>query len=348
MPVSNDVRAGASRVKPLVALVAVAAVGVSFWILRGGSKDPRQQPAELPPYRPVPVQTNRGKEIPIGFRGHVHPMLHGKTRLDVSAHWTRMGYGRDQLERNVPPRVYELFAALKPETPQRVYTEHDFSSLMPEEVESVGQVWTIGLDDAARLLRQFHPHPSLHLVAFGRRAGPDGAFAILRAASPTHLDILFRIHAEFDIAENVWFTPACFWGRMVVNKETGTVNSFRMWIPTNNPLNVHLTVAESIPKGSTKSSTLRKIERGDFVVTKRDIVRVEQMELMSNDSTAVDELAWPESIDVALAQQKLKSAFYAFAEIHWVPWHQALAIAAEQKKPVLAVVLWGALDDQSC
>lgn len=331
-----------------IALVAMIAISVSIWIARGKSAVRVQTAAELPPYRPIPVAAHRSQEIPDGFRGDVHPVLHGKTRLEVAAHWTPVGRGRDQLERTVPPYVYQMFTDLKPQTARQVYTEHEFSALMPKSVESVGQVWAIGLDDAARFLRQFHARPAMHLVAFGRRAGPDGAFAILRAVSPTHLDIVLRVHAEFDVTDNVWLTPACFWGRMVVNKEAGTVESFRMWVPTDNPLNIHLTVAESMGKGESTPSVIREIERGDVVIAKRDIVRIEVMELASENRGLPDDWSWRETIDMASAQRKLKSAFYAFADVNWVPWDQAVTVASEQGKPILAIVLWGALDDQSC
>src|SRR5262249_46873758 len=181
-----------------------------------------------------------GKVSP-AFRGEVHPVLHGKTTLEVAAHWTEVGRGRNHLEDSIPPDAYALFTDLNPATANDIYTERDFSRLMPASVGSVGQLWGFESDAVAKFLRQFHPYPAMHLIALGRRSGPDGAFGLLRAVSATHLDILFRVHAEFDIALNMWYTPACFWGRMIVNKQAGTVESFRLWLPTDQPLNVHLT-----------------------------------------------------------------------------------------------------------
>jgi hypothetical protein len=308
----------------------------------------RQRAVMSPPYEPVSVPTNRLGDVPAGFRGDVHPLLHGKTSLEVVAHWTEVGRGRDHLETEIAPAAYALFTDLKPAMASTVYTERDFSGLLPESIESVGQLWEIESDVAANFLRQFHPQPAMHLISLGRRAGPDGAFGILRAVSATHLDILFRIHAEFDISLNMWYTPACFWGQMIVDREAGTVRSFRLWLPTDQPLNVHLTVAGPMPRGAAAPAIDRKIEAGLRVGTRRDIVHVDQMELTSANRELAGDLDWPESIDEHQARRELQKAFYAFASINWVPWETALAAAHEQHKPILAIVLWGALDDQSC
>ena len=320
----------------MIAVVVSVAVIVPLWLGRARPNANRVPATEEPPFfvpEPVPVNPDVGLSRP--FRGDVHPVLHGKTSLDVAAHWTEVSQGgRDRIEDRVSPSVYRLFSEMRRDVVlHRVYTERTFSHLLPSTLESIGQVWELDSDAVIDLLSQFHPRPSLELVARGRRAGPDGAFAVLRALSSTHLDILFRIHAEFDIAPNVWFTPACFWGRMIIDKTAGTVEHFHLWVPTEKPLNVHLTVRENI-KG--------------VVDNKRDIVRVEQMELESANQKLPETLDWSDSIDMDLAEHKLKNAFYVFENINWVPWQQAREVAGSTSKPILAIVLWGALDDQSC
>jgi hypothetical protein len=360
-------------VKWVIGATGAAAVSVAFWYLwntspfddvaaeknplaQRGAKRPETPPVvgESPPvgpsgnYVPTPVPTNRAGDVPPAFRGEIHPILSGDTSLEVAADWTEVGRGRDHLDSAVPASVYALFTDLKPAAASQLYTERDFSRLLPETIGSVGQIWEISPDDVAKILRQFHPQPAMHLISLGRRAGPDGAFGLLRAVSAKHLDILFRFHAEFDIAQNMWYTPACFWGRMIVDKESGTVESFRLWLPTDQPLNVHLTVAESTPRGGTQPAIFRTIQQGDRVENRRDIVHVDRMELTSANPQLGDELDWTESIDMEAAHRELKKAFYAFASINWTPWESALIAAREQRKPILAIVLWGALDDQSC
>jgi hypothetical protein len=182
----------------------------------------------------------------------------------------------------------------------------------------------------------------MHQIASGRRAGPDGAFAILRAISPSYLDILFRIHAEFyltpDHADSgwrvdAWYTPAYFLGRVLVNKQTGTVDYFRLGLATDKSLNVHLTVDAS-PMGFKKQS--------------HDIVRVDRMELTGGSSGLLEKISWQSALNPAQAEGRLAKVFYKFLEIHWVPFDQVLAQAASRKRPIFAIVSWGATDDQSC
>jgi hypothetical protein len=292
---------------------------------------------------PIPVATNRGADILDGFRGEVHPLLFGGTQLEVTAQWTTVGKGRDQLHRDLHPKLYRWFTELHPAQPRRTYTKLDFSAFLPEEVGEVGQVWALDGDKLLEILKQFHPRPSLHLVASGRRAGPDGAFAILRGVAPSHLDIVFRIHAEYYLTPDdwpadqplirAWYTPAYFIGRVLVNRETGTVDHFRLALPSDQALNVHLTVvAKGI--GDTRQA--------------HDIVRVEQMELSGGDGGLAEKVSWTKALTPTEAGHRLAKVFYKFLEIDWVPFDQVAVQAKSRQRPIFAIVSWGAFNDQSC
>jgi len=331
-------------------LIAAIAVAVLIAALGGDSKPPEQAQKPMPknfvpPERPpevVPV--NPAEKVFGAFEGPVHPLLTGQTSLAVTAHCSPVSQGgRDELYKKVPPETYRLFSELNAAIPEKVYTERNFSRLlMPKHVKKVGQVWKLDDEQVLEFLRQFHPQASLHVVSGGRRAGPDGAFGILRAVSANHVDVVLRIHAEFNLAPNVWLTPACFWGRMIIDKEAGTVEYFRLWTPTERSLNMHLTVREH------RSEYIDEEKGLVHVANKRDIVHVDRMELVSPGGEIADKLTWDESIEVAAAQSRLKQVFYASEYIHWVPWDKAVEIAGEQRKPIFALVLWGAIDDQSC
>jgi hypothetical protein len=308
---------------------------------RPGEARASRKSVRLP--QPTPVALNRGPEVLDGFRGDVHPLLFGRTRLEVTARWTTVGKGRDQLHRDLNPVLYAWFTSLKPSQPQRTYTERDFSAFLPKAVGKVGQLWTLDADRMVKVLKQFHPRPSLRLIASGRRAGPDGAFALLRAVSPSYLDIAFRLHAEFYLTPDdwpedrplirAWYTPAYLSGRILVNRHRGTVDHFRLGLATDKALNVHLTV-EAKGRGGTMQA--------------RDIVRVEGMELAGGDGDAAEDVPWTRSLTPAEAQHRLAQVFYKFLDIDWVPFDQVLARARGQGRPIFAIVSWGAFDDQSC
>jgi hypothetical protein len=238
--------------------------------------------------------------------------------------------------------VYSWFKQLQPACPKQTYTERDYSGFLPEAVGAIGQIWALDGERVAKFLRQFHPRASLQLVAAGRRAGPDGAFAILRAESPTYLDIAFRIHGEFYLTPadggpaqlvDAWYSPAYFSGRMLVNKPTGTVDYFRLGLPTDKALNVHLTMAAS---------------RMGYHKQAHDIVRVERMELTGGDAALAQNVSWSSALTPAEADRRLAKVFYKSREIDWVPFDQVLARARSQRRPIFAVVSWGSIDDQSC
>jgi len=306
--------------------------------LSGNSTSPN--PDSRTPAGHIPVALNRSPNIRDGFRGEVHPLLFGPTRMDVKAEWTPIGKGRDHLDRSVNPLVYSWFTDLRPAELRRTFTARDFSAFLPSTIGEVGQIWALDPEKMASVLKQFHPHPSMHLIASGRRAGPDGAFAILRAVSPDFLDIAFRIHAEYFLTPgegtpgtapiNAWYTPAYFTGRMLVNRTAGTVDYFRLGLPTEKALNVHLTV---------------QAQRG-FSREGHDIVRVERMELTGG--IAPEKIQWLKEISPSEADRRLAKVFYKSLEIEFVPCQKALAMARSKGKPIFAIVSWGSFDDQSC
>lgn len=292
------------------------------------------------PRRPEPVAGNRGPEVLDAFTGNVHPLLHGHTQLGVTAQWTKVGQGRDKLH-TIHSALYAWFTELQPARAQRTYTERDFSPFLPAAESDVGQLWSLNLDKMAEILKQFHPRPLMHLVATGRRAGPDGAFAILRAVSPSYLDILFRIHAEFYLTPSegpykdvdAWYTPASFSGRVLVNKNTGTVDHFHLSLPNDKMLNVHLTVDAG---------------RRGYASAVHDIVRVERMELNGGDAELANRIAWQEALSLDEANSRLAKVFCKWQEIDWTPLDQVLTHARSRSRPIMALVSWGAIDDQSC
>jgi hypothetical protein len=311
------------------------------------SRSERVRPgASQGPYNGEPVPLNVGPEIAEGFRGDFHPLLHGHSKLELTAYWVP-GESERHAGKTFRLEGYRFFLRMKPAVERRSYTEHDFSGFLPEKLGEVGQVWSIDPTKVAKLLRQFHPSVSMHINAEGRRVGPDGAFAVLRAVSPSHLDIAFRAHAEFDLtselAKNLpagrgklldggWYTPAHFSGRMIVNRDSGTVEYFQLGLPTDRTLNVHLTLKPVVSEPLS-----------------HHMGHVDRMELVGGKSEpAAKDSNGKEAITCADANRRLEHLFYKFMDIDWLPFERVLAAAREKKRPILVVALWGNLDDQSC
>lgn len=319
-----------SRAKAVIML----RIGLCFLLIAGCSS---QNSTESPPVsveaetQPILVEAHRASEIPEGFRGDVHPLLTGAKLVDVVAFWTPVGTGRGLQLGYFPEQFYGSFRELRVAEARRTYTASHFSAFLPkdDDLGSVGRMWAVDLEKVSDFLSQFHPGISMKVRSTGRRAGPNGGFAMLRAVSPTHAEIVFRVHAEIDVAPGLFYTPAHFSGSLIVNKQSGTIENFELGIPTDRTLNV----------------TLSAILPREALI---EIVLVRQMELRSIRDAGSLSIDWAEALDLAEARHKLKEAFYGFMEIDWVPAEQALSLARKNDKPIFAVVTWGAIDDQSC
>jgi hypothetical protein len=101
----------------------------------------------------------------------------------------------------------------------------------------------------------------------------------------------------------------------------------------------------SLPTDVRLNTTLTAVLPTEALI---DIVYVDRMELIGGDSGVKDGQVWTGEISVGQARQKLKRAFYKFLEIEWVKPELAVAEAQKRNRPILAIVMWGDLDDQSC
>lgn len=309
----------------------------------------RMEQAELEICGRAPVPVNRGAEVPDGYCNGVHPLLHHHAELEVKAYWNPASVNMSDLLSSRPGQLDEvrrLLMRISAAVPAKSYSELDFSSLLPPaSVSAAGQMWAIDPERLALFLKQFHPAVSAHSASIGRRPGPDGAFAVLRGVSSSHLDIVLRVHAEFDLAPKlatfpaiyVWYTPACFLGRIVVNRTSGAVEYFQLGVPTDEAMNIHSTVW---------------IGENDHPPYSHDAlhqhIRADRMELVGGSLRGLDGVQWAGQIESSEAFAKLAKVFYKFKEIDFVPFSQTLAAARARQKPIFAVIALGAVDDQSC
>lgn len=215
-----------------------------------------------------------------------------------------------------------------------------------------------------RLLAMFHPRPFL-LTRFG----PQGTVACIRAENKDYLDIAFRIHAEFQLNEPpllpFWFTPGQFLGNIIIKKDGSHVHAFHLAVPNNRSLNVDmewLLPDHEEPNDQdkeTESDKENKDEGGNMEV---DIGFLPQMELQSrmpsalsneqqtdvNASAAGDNIKWDKEISFEEAHVALEEKFYGFKKVPYLRFMDAINQANAENKLVHHILLWGALDDQSC
>ncbi len=276
------------------------------------------------------VLHNRESGLETPFQGEVHPVLTGNTRLEVTARWIPMTEPVRPGPKGFDERVRRLVERIAPEQEKRVYTGADFSTFLPAQIGRVGQVWALSLKKVRAVLEQLHRNPVMLLESEGRVIGQNGAFAILRATSPGWYDVVFRIHAEFRLGKKAWYTPGYLAGRLVINRRAGTVEAFRLELPTDRLLNAHITVSETSQSQS------------------HWIVRAGALELAGGDPKLADTIEWEEEVSEKWALHRLALQYFKFLDIEWVRPEESLALAQATNKPILAVVLKGALDDQSC
>lgn len=213
-----------------------------------------------------------------------------------------------------------------------------------------------------RLLAMFHPRPFL-LTRFG----PQGTVACIRAENKDYLDIIFRIHAEFQLNEPpllpFWFTPGQFLGNIVIQKDGSHVRSFHLAVPNNRSLNVDMEWL--IPEGANDEDRAEgdKESRDQGGNMEVDIGFLPQMELKSrlpsallneqqpdevNTESESDDIKWETEISFEDAYKALEEKLYGFKKVPYLQFSDAMNQAKAENKLVHHILLWGALDDQSC
>lgn len=264
----------------------------------------------------------------------IRSALKRSEHVKVSAHWEPIADATFNLHKK-SPRHIELFN-LSPNHPIKEYRVDAFEAFLPPWAVGIGAVWELDLKGVLSFLRQFHLGATTAL-----RQGAEGAFACLRAHSSEYADITFRVHADFVLEspshqkwqeENVVdgyvpraiFIPAQFEGHILIHLKKGTICEFSLALPPRNS-NVDINA-----------------------FGQADMVFVPRMELTATDTAEMDEIIWDTAITQAAARKALELKFYRFAEINWQPVKEAVELAKLNNHPIHVVLVWGALDDESC
>lgn len=189
-----------------------------------------------------------------------------------------------------------------------------------------------------QLLTMFHPRPFLRT-----RFPPQGGVACVRAFNNEYLDISFRIHAEFQLSEPphnpFWFTPGQFTGNLIVSKDYTRIVYFHMYVPTDKKLNVDMEWITDV-----KTAASMQVDIGFLPQMEIKMVASSNQNL---DKT-VEGMTWTKEVPETEARRKLEVTMYPFKQVPYYKFTDSFDRAQKENKLVHSILLWGALDDQSC
>ncbi|KAJ8289348.1 hypothetical protein GJAV_G00000280 [Gymnothorax javanicus] len=208
------------------------------------------------------------------------------------------------------------------------------------------------------LLSMLHPRPFIK-----SRFAPQGAVACIRALSDFYYDIIFRIHAEFQLNEvpdfPFWFTPGQFTGNIILSRDGSHVREFHLYVPNNRSLNVDMEWLYGASESSNMEVDIGYLPQMELRATGPSVPSFIQDEegnvIDSRGGGAADpvqfvfeNIEWSSKISTQEAAQRLELMLYPFKKVAYLPFSQAFSRAQAERKLVHSILLWGALDDQSC
>ncbi|KAL5008485.1 hypothetical protein ScPMuIL_014066 [Solemya velum] len=199
-----------------------------------------------------------------------------------------------------------------------------------------------------RLLSLFHPRPFI-LTRFG----PQGSAACIRAYNNDYLDIVFRIHAEFQLHEPphypFWFSPAQFTGHIVVSRDYEQIMYFQMFVPNDKKLNVDMEWMHGPREDENMEVDIGYLPLMELNSTAPSVHLTEEKPYLSeipvaenkNIDKIVKNIKWTESITMEEARRKLETKFYPFLEVPYYNITTAFSLAEKENKLVHSILLWG-------
>lgn len=207
------------------------------------------------------------------------------------------------------------------------------------------------------LLSMFHPRPFIK-----SRFAPQGAVACIRASNDFYYDIVFRIHAEFQLNDvpdfPFWFTPGKFIGNIILSKDASHVRHFHLYVPSDRSLNVDMEWLYGASESSNMEvdiGYLPQLELQSTGPSTPSIIMDEEGNIIdSRDGGGepiqfvFEDINWTSEISQQEATRRLEVTLYPFKKVSYLPFSEAFDRAEAENKLVHSILLWGALDDQSC
>jgi hypothetical protein len=228
----------------------------------------------------------------------------------------RSTYRLPETKAGLSPLHLPLVAELR-----REWSLADLELALPTDDVPVGHTFRVDPEVFLPFLRQLHPGAAAQV---NRMIQDSGAFGCVIDRSDDRLDVLYRVHAGFEITPaTAWIAPAQFEGRLVLDRRRPRVEHFSLALPPTRP-NVVMNL---------------RTDRGVIA----DIGSIPRMEIATEGAPPAMPVDSREGARAVLAR-----AFYDFARIEWLPLVEGVRRAFDEEKLLHLVVLFGALGDESC
>uniref|UniRef100_A0A1A8HVP6 Selenoprotein N, 1 n=1 Tax=Nothobranchius kuhntae TaxID=321403 RepID=A0A1A8HVP6_NOTKU len=184
------------------------------------------------------------------------------------------------------------------------------------------------------LLSMFHPRPFIK-----SRFAPQGTVACIRASSDFYYDIVFRIHAEFQLNDvpnfPFWFTPGQFTGNIVLSKDASHVRRFHLYVPNERSLNVDMEWLYGASESSNMEvdiGYLPQLELQSTGPSTPSVITDEEGNVVdSRDGSSepiqfiFEEINWNTEISQEEAFGRVEATLYPFKKVSYLPFSEALA-----------------------
>ncbi|GFU00775.1 selenoprotein N [Nephila pilipes] len=188
------------------------------------------------------------------------------------------------------------------------------------------------------LLSLFHPHPFLWT-----RFQPQGTVAILRAIDDNFYDIVFRIHAEYQLNKPplhpFWFTPSQFQGRLIINKDSSVVKFFHMEVP-DTKLNADMEWLNG-PSEDSMEVDIGYIPRMSLISSAISV----PMDDEKGANQKLSDIKWHTEISIEEALDSLELQFFPFKKVKYYNVLEAFLRAENESKLVHGIVFWSTVAD---
>uniref|UniRef100_A0A1B8YA36 EF-hand domain-containing protein n=1 Tax=Xenopus tropicalis TaxID=8364 RepID=A0A1B8YA36_XENTR len=199
-----------------------------------------------------------------------------------------------------------------------------------------------------KLLSMFHPRPFIKT-----RFAPQGSVACIRAISDFYYDIVFRIHAEFQLNEPpnfpFWFSPGQFTGNIVISKDAAHVRHFKLFVPNNRTLNVDMEWLYGASESSNMEVDIGYLPQMEIESLGPSIPSTiydengNIMESRNAEGEAIEfvfeDINWQSEMTFEEAARKLEVTMYPFKRVSYYPFPEAFDRALAEKKLVHSTVL---------